>query len=85
MQVRLRERREKIVGGIVDVSGSEKTEPTFDKWSSGCMVGDQRHLERQMNRFRSMGVNDLFLTYRFGEFTTESTRRSMKAIVEFSR
>jgi len=85
MQVRLRERRENIVKGIVDASGSEKTEPSFEKWSSGCMVGDERHIERQMSRFRSMGIDDLFLTYRFGEFTTDSTRRSMKFIVECSK
>jgi hypothetical protein len=85
MQVRLRERRERIVEGVVDTSGSEKTEPTYDEWSSGCMVGNQRHIEKQLSRFRTMGVDDLLLTYRFGEFTTESTRRSMKFIVECSK
>jgi len=85
MQVRLRERRELIVEGVLDTSGSEKTEPTYDQWSSGCMIGDARQIEQQLNRFRTMGVDDLFLTYRFGEFTTESTRRSMKFIIECSR
>lgn len=85
MQVRLREKRARIVEGVVDTSGSEKTEPTYDEWSSGCMVGDPRHIERQMSRFRTMGVDDLLLTYRFGEFTTEGTRRSMKFIAECSQ
>ncbi|AMJ61541.1 LLM class flavin-dependent oxidoreductase [Bosea sp. PAMC 26642] len=82
VQVRLREQRHQIVRGINEASGHEKGEPTYAGWSAASLIGDREHIERQAARFAGLGISDLFITLRFGEFKTPGTRRSMQAITE---
>ncbi len=85
VQVRLREQRQSIVRGLNDASGSEAGEPTYEGWSSASLIGSRDHIERQLTRFAGLGLTDLFVTMRFGEFETPGIRRSMQAIAEAAR
>jgi len=80
VQQRLREERERLVRGINDASGGEKGEPTFEGWSKASLIGSPDHIRRQIARFSSLGVTDLFVTYRYGFVTTEGTRKSLEFI-----
>jgi alkanesulfonate monooxygenase SsuD/methylene tetrahydromethanopterin reductase-like flavin-dependent oxidoreductase (luciferase family) len=80
LQVRLREKRKMLKRGVNDGSGTEPGEPNFSDWSSAAMIGSRDHLAKQVKRFESLGATDLFVTYRFGEVTTEGTHRSFAAV-----
>jgi alkanesulfonate monooxygenase SsuD/methylene tetrahydromethanopterin reductase-like flavin-dependent oxidoreductase (luciferase family) len=80
VQKRLREKRESMPRGINDASGSEAGEPTFEGWSSASLIGSPAHIVKQIDRFKSLGVTDLFITYRYGYVTTEGTRKSIEFI-----
>jgi alkanesulfonate monooxygenase SsuD/methylene tetrahydromethanopterin reductase-like flavin-dependent oxidoreductase (luciferase family) len=82
IQVRLREQRHQIILGINEASGHEKGEPTYAGWSSASLIGDREHIQKQVYRFAGLGISDLFVTMRFGEFKTLGTRQSMQAIAE---